>query len=186
MITCLLIAWLVPLTMTGQTEPAGTGCGGIKSDTFFYIGGQQPTTLASQKYLLKKFRGRMIAGIPIPGGSGPKYEVQVVRKPEAVPVKESRPVFHIASKTPPERIVAVRLNPCGKNDCFNLYEGGPAEMALVKLDFHDLGAGCYELVPRESLSPGNYALILLAPDLKPQLIARFVTGPTAPEIVLRK
>jgi hypothetical protein len=183
MINWLLIAWLVPLAMTGQAKSAGIGCADIKSDAFYYIGGQQPTMLASQKYLLKKFRGRMVAGIPIPGGSQgrPKYEVQVVRKPEPASVKESRPVFHISSKTPRERIVVIRLNPCGKNDCFNLYQDGPAAMAMVRLDSHELGTGCYELVPAESLNPGNYALAVFGEDLKPQLIARFVAGPELPE-----
>lgn len=188
MITCLLSAWLLTLATAGQTEPAVTGCDGMKSDVFLYIGGQPPTELSTQKYVVKKIRGRSVAGIPIPGRSddGPRYQVQVAKKPEPVAVSESRPLFHFASKTPVDRVVAVRLNGCGKNDCFNLYQDGPAAMSLVRLEWRRLGSGCYELVPERSLSPGDYALIILAQDWKPQLVARFIAGPTIPKIDLPK
>ncbi len=165
---------------------AVTGCEGMKNDTFFYIGGPQPTILSAQKYLLKKFRGRSVAGIPIPGGSGPRYQVKVAGKPQPAAVGESRPVFQLASKTPIERVVAVRLNACGKDQCFNLYEDGPAFMAVIRLEWREFGPGCYEFHPERSLIPGEYALVILAADLMPQQVARFVVGPAMPPMEMPK
>ena len=177
-----MIIWLLLMLQ------AIAGCEGMKSDVFVYIGGEQTTALSAQKYTLKKFRGRSVAGIPIPGGrsGSPRYQVQVASKPQPLAVGESRPLFHLASKTPVERIVAVRLNKCGKNECFNLYDDGPASIAFVKLDARELGPGCYEFHPERSLSPGEYALVILAEDLKPQKIARFVAGPAMPPIEMPK
>jgi len=176
-----MVIWLLLLLQ------AVTGCEGMKDDVFLYIGGQQATPLSAQKYILKKFRARSVAGIPIPGGSsGPRYEVQLAGKPQPVAVAESRPLFHLASKTPIERILAVRLNACGKNQCFNLYEDGPAVMAVVRLEWRELGPGCYEFHPERSLSPGEYALVILGPDLKPLHVARFVAGPAMPPMEMPK
>ncbi len=187
MMIWLLFAWLLPLSMTEPTEQAVAGCEGMKSDLFLYIGGQPPTPLGSQKYVLKKIRGRSVAGFPIPGGSGgPRYQVQVADKPKPVAVAESRPLFHLACKTPVERIVAVRLNACGNSDCFNLYDDGAASMSLVRLQWRELGPGCYEFHPDKSLSPGEYALVILGSDLKPQQVARFVSGPTVPPLEMPK
>jgi len=187
MIVWLLFAWLLPSPPPGPAEQARVGCEGIKDDEFVYIGGQQATALGTQRYTLKKIRGRSVAGIPIPGGrSGPRYQVQVAQKPQPVAVAESRPVFHLSSKTPIEQIVALQLNRCGKSDCFNLYEDGPAAMSLVQLESRALGPGCYEFHPERPLSPGDYALVILGPDLKPVQVARFVAGPTMPAIEMPK
>jgi len=107
MIFWLLFAWLLPLPATTQSEPAVPGCEGMKGDTFLYIGGQQPTTLSAQRFVLKKIQGRSVVGIPIPGGrgSGPRHQVQVARKQQAAAVAEAKPLFHLSSKTPVERIV---------------------------------------------------------------------------------
>ncbi len=187
MIVWFLFAWLLPSPLLEQAEQARPGCEGMKNETFVYIGGQQAATLITQRYTLKKIRGRSVAGIPLPGGrSGPRYQVQVAKKPQPVAVAESRPVFHLASQTPVERIAAIRLNPCGKNDCFNLYEDGLASMALVRLESRALGPACYEFHPERPLSPGEYALVILDRDLKPEQVARFVAGPTMPDIEIPK
>jgi hypothetical protein len=167
-----------------QAEQVAATCDAIKSDTFLYVGGQPATPLKTQKYSVKKLRGRSIAGIPIPGGSGdgPRYEVQVAKKPQPVAVAESRPLFHFASETPVDRVVAVRLTGCGNNDCFNLYQDGPAVMSLVRLEWRRLGQDCYEFVPEQSLNPGNYALIILGRDWQPEQVARFIAGPSVPTI----
>lgn len=181
-IELLLLACLLPFSAPAQTEPAVAGCEGLKNHVPVYIGGEQSASLSTQKYTIKKLRGRSIAGIPIPGGSGPEYQVQVTKNPPPTSVAESRPLFHLSSKTPAERIVAVRLKRCGKNDCFNLYEDGPASIALVRLELRELGPDCLEFHPGRPLTPGEYAIVILGADLKPEMVARFHSGPAMPEM----
>ncbi|RPI27987.1 MAG: hypothetical protein EHM61_06640 [Acidobacteria bacterium] len=177
----LLLAGL--FTISQQAEQATVGCAEIKEESFVYIA-SSPQPLTPQKFNIKRpRRTRTVLGVPIPGGGNqPRYEVQVSNRPEPVQVQESTPLFHVRSKTPAERIFAVRLTSCGKNHCFNLYEDGPASMALVKLAWRELGPGCLEFHPQQSLTPGQYALVILKPDFKPQLLARFRVGPPLPEI----